>query len=229
MKVAISLLILMIMSHKNVYSKNFDTNQGIFSGWVSKVNPKASLVRFKVDFNNLKYLNKKDVLQLWNIGTADKRCEGIVLGKTSEHILVKVTQFELCQRFVSFGDGAYMKFFSQDLVNNIKMGTELMAILTKKYLALSGKMKRFENELDGYLDRINTVNSRYEILKQKLEKEWNDELAYLEEDRVEILKEFQGVKSQLNDVKFKMEQYKIDDDNLKTDRWSLDSKQYYKK
>ena len=97
---------------------------GIFSARVSKVNPETSLVRFRVDFSNFRYLNKKDKVEFWVETTPSRQCQGTVIGKSNDYMLIKVAHFEDCARKASIAAGAYLRFFSQDLVNNIRMGKD---------------------------------------------------------------------------------------------------------
>lgn len=202
---------------------------GIFSARVSKVNPETSLVRFRVDFSNFRYLNKKDKVEFWVETTPSRKCQGTVIGKSNDYMLIKVAHFEDCSRKASIAAGAYLRFFSQDLVNNIRMGKELMEVLVKKRLALNGQLSRQKVELDKHIEKVSAVNERYRVLREKLEAEWRDEIANVEHDRSATLKRYNDFLIQLQEVDAKIEQYKVTDQNLKEDRWSLDSRLYYKK
>jgi len=202
---------------------------GLFSGRVSSVSPQTSLVRFKVDFSNFRYLNKKDKVDFWLENTPHLKCTGVIIGKSSEYMLVKVNEYDNCARISSLTMGAYLKFFSTDLMNNIKMGKELMEVLVKKRLALGGQAQRQKIELEKNIEKVSAVNDRYRVLREKLEAEWRDEVANVEEDRAATLKRYNDFLIQLQDVDAKIELYKISDQNLKEDRWSLDSRFYYKK
>ncbi len=204
----------------------YSTLQGEFSGWVSKLNTAAELVRFKVVFDNLKYLNKGDAVAFWNDGSPGQKCKGYIIGKSVKYILVKVNDMNQCERMANLAAGSYTLFFSQDLLNNLKMGKELVKVLLKKHLALEGKMSRQTRHLESYLDKMSAVNIRYQVLREKLEKEWRDEIAFLEEDRLSLVTEHEQVKTRLNDVNFKLEKYHVSDDNFMLDRWSLNPAEY---
>lgn len=203
--------------------------RGVFSARVSKINPQASLVRFKVDFSNFRYLNKKDKVEFWVENIPGRKCSGTILGKSTDYMLVKVVHYDDCARKSSLSPGAYLKFFSQDLVNNLTMGKELMEVLVKKRLALGGQLTRQKIELDKHIEKVSAVNERYRVLREKLEAEWRDELALVESDRSASLKLYNDFLIQLQEVDAKIEQYKVTDENLKEDRWSIDSRLYYKK
>ena len=177
----------------------------------------------------MRYLNKKDKVEFWEEHHSANRCEGHIVGKTNDYILVKITNYQDCNRMVFLALGAYVKMFSQDLVNNLKMGRELMEILVKKRMAIGGKLFRKQKELDIYMEKVKAVNDRYALLRSKLEAEWRDELSNLEDNRMNILKEYNDLKMVVNEADAKMETYRVDDQNFKVDRWALDSRLYYKK
>ena len=202
---------------------------GLFSGRISKVNKDAALVRVKVEFSNLKYLNIKDQVSFWNEQYPLAQCKAYVLGRSVDYLLLKVPNINICQASVHVANGVYVKLYSQDLINNIKMGRELVTILQKKQVALTGKLIGSQKMLDSYIEKVNAVNGRYEVLREKLEQEWRDELALLEEEKIKELRNYKEFKSRLEEIDFKLEKYRILDDNLTLDRWSLDPRLYYKK
>ena len=91
------------------------------------------------------------------------------------------------------------------------------------------KKDRHQRELTGHIEKVDAVNKRYEILRQKLEIEWQKELSALEEDKAHIFMEFKNSEARLNEIDTKLESYRIEDHNLKLDRWSLDPALYIKK
>jgi hypothetical protein len=202
---------------------------GLFSGRVARKNNEAGLIRFKVDFNNQKYLNKNDQVEFWDMRNPSLRCRAIIMGKSNDYVLVKVPDFNFCDKYVSLALGNYIQFYSQDLVNNLKMGREVFGVMTKKRLALTGQAKRGEQDLHAHVEKVNATNERYRLLREKLEAEWRDELSKLEEDKLRIVQRLKSTESRLDELDFKMEQYKITDENLTLDRWSLDPKLYYRK
>ena len=202
---------------------------GEFAGRISKINTEASLLRFKLEFENAKYLNKRDRVDFWDERDSKIRCKGYIVGKSSDYILVKVPEYRYCDRTLNIAVGAYIKFYSPDLVNNLKMGRELLDILLKKKMALSGKMTRTKKELDSYIEKVEAVNARYQLLREKLEAEWRENLALIEEDRLVSLRNYKDLEQRVDDINYKLEQYNIAEDNFRTDRWSLDPRLYYKK
>ena len=205
------------------------SSEGLFSGRISTLNEAAGLIKVKVDFSNIRYLNKKDQVTFWDQSVKLDKCKGFILGKTNEYLLIKIPTFQLCGKLAYVKEGAYLKFFSQDLVNNLKMGRELVAILKKKRLALLNKVRKTKKEVDSYIEKVDALNGRYNALSLKLRREWKRELSQLEEDKINALRIHKSSLSSLEDVEFKMERYKVEDENLKTDRWSLDTRLFYKK
>ena len=222
-------LVFLYLFSLSSYASAYRSSDGLFSGRVSRVNTDAGLIRFKIDFNNMKYLNKKDKVEIWTELNPVRRCKAYVAGKSPEHLLLKVPDFKFCSRFIPFNSGQYLLFYSEDLNNNLKMGKELYEILLKKRLALEGKIRRRQKELDSHIEKVNATNQRFEILRAKLEAEWRNEISNLEEDKSNALRSYSAMQMRMDEIKFKMEQYRIEDDNLVLDRWSLDPRLFYKK
>ncbi|MCK5074097.1 MAG: hypothetical protein KAQ98_11775 [Bacteriovoracaceae bacterium] len=202
---------------------------GVFSGRLVKINTSARLIRLKVDFSNIKYLNKGDKLEFWNEKDQKKSCRAFLMAKSNEYLLVRITDFSDCIKKIFLVAGGYVQIYSPDLVNNIKMGKELFKILEKKRLAVGGRLSRAKKELSRHIAKVEAVNDRYAILREKLESEWQEEITLLEEDRLNFFKQYSQLQLSLLEIERKTERYRIDDDNLKEDRWSLDSKLYFKK
>jgi hypothetical protein len=75
----------------------------------------------------------------------------------------------------------------------------------------------------------NTYLSELNDIRQKIEIEWQRELALLEEDKAMSFAEFKNAEARLNEIDVKLEAYRLEDHNLKLDRWSLDPALYQKK
>lgn len=202
---------------------------GEFSGRISHINEPAALLRIKVDFTNLKYLNTRDRVEFWDQTYPAQRCTSFVVGKSNDYLLLKVPNYEFCERFMFMALGTYLHFYSRDLVNNLKMGTEVMDILLKRRLALEGQVARETRQVDIHIEKVNAVNGRFEVLRQKLLAEWQKELSDLEEDKTVNLRNLENARAKLNEVDKKLEIYRIEDENLKVDRWALDPQLYIKK
>lgn len=201
----------------------------VFSGYVSRINKKASLIRIKINFENAKYLNKNNRVEFWSELYPERKCKSYLKGRSSNYLLVRVTNYNECAKKVSFAVGSYLRMGSPDLENNLEIGRELVKVLHRKRTALSARKSRYEQDLTVYIEKIDAVNKRYEVLRQKLELEWKKELADLEEDKLQSFEELRRTNSQLNDVEYKMQQYRIRDQNLIEDRWSLDPELFTKR
>ena len=202
---------------------------GTFAGRISKVSPEASLLRVQIDFENAKYLNKKDMVEFWTVVNPARRCKGYIVGRSTEYLLIKIPDFKICRLLTFIDHGARVYLNSQDLVNNMKMGKEVVSILKKKRLALTGQLETLKKKLESHMDKIDAVNARYEVLRRKLMEEWNEELDFIEEDRLIALRNYKGTQIRLDETNQKLERYRIEDENIQEDKWALDSKRYMKK
>ena len=205
------------------------SEEGFFSGRISKINRPISMVRVKVDFDNIKYLNPKDKIEFWDEKNNTRKCKSYVVGRTSEYLLLRIPEMRFCEKYLNFITGAYFKFFSEDLINNIKMGREVVGILLKKRMGVQGQMDVKNKEIINHVERVNTINARYQSLREKLEQEWQKELHALEEDKTYTLRSYKDLERRRDEIDQKLEQYKLKDENLTLDRWSLDSNLYFKK
>jgi hypothetical protein len=209
--------------------KKQDEDGTIFSGRISRLNGPAKLARIRTDFANIKFLNRKDRVEFWNETYPERRCLALIEGRTNDYFLIRIPQYDTCIRKVHFTSGTYLHFESPDLENSIKIAKELIEILLKKRLAMNAKKTRHQRELDGYVEKVDVVNKRYEILRQKLEIEWQKELASVEEDKAVSFTEFKSSEARVNEIDTKIETYRVEDHNLKLDRWSLDPALYIRK
>lgn len=229
------LLILFMIFHavlgwsETTEESKVDENGDHFTGRISRLNSPARLLRIRTDFENIKFLNRKDRVEFWNETYPDNRCVALVEGRTNDYLLLKVSQFELCVKRVHFTTGSYLHFQSPDLAQTVTIAKELIEILLKKRLAMNAKKDRHQRELTGHVEKVDGVNKRYEILRQKLEIEWQKELSALEEDKARSFTEFKNSEARLNEIDTKLEAYRLEDHNLKLDRWSLDPALYIKK
>ena len=213
----------------NVSAQDVRTGDAQFSARISKINATAQLIRFRTDFPNLKYLTRGDEIKFWIPSFPNNKCSGKIEGKTAEYLLVYVQNYNLCSTKIYYSVGSYVQAISQDLIDNLKTGRALTEILLKKRMAVQAKKDRVQKELDSHIEKVETVNKRYEILRQKLELEWKKELEDVDEDKVTLLQNFKELESQVQDIDFKLEQYKVADENMEVDRWALDPRLYFKK
>lgn len=210
-------------------SAEMDDGRGNFSGRISRFNRDIKTLKIKVDFANLKYLNPRDRLEFWDERNTAQRCKGYVLGRSADFVLVKAPELASCEKFLLITAGAYLKFFSKDLENNLEMGKDVVSLLLKKRMAIQGQMDLRQKEIDAHIERVSAINARYDLLRKKLEMEWQKELNGLEEDRVQSLRLAKDLEQRRDEIDKKLELYKVNDENMTLDRWSLDSRLYYKK
>lgn len=205
------------------------SEEGFFSGRISKINKDISTVRVKVDFDNIKYLNPKDQIEFWDEKNETQKCKSYIIARTSDYLLLKVPEMTFCQKYLYFTTGAYFKFYSEDLLNNVKMGKEVVTILLKKRMAVHGQLAERNKEITAHVERVNAINARYQTLRDKLDQEWRKELHALDEDKTYAVRSYKDLERRRDEIDQKLEQYKIKDENLTLDRWSLDSHLYFKK
>ena len=227
MRLICLLFILSFSSYSVEYSLGEDSVN--FSGRISRINNIAKLIRVKITFENSKFIRKKDRVEFWNETYPEKRCMSYVEARTSEYLLLRVPQYEICINGVHATVGSYLHLYSPDLENGLSVAKELVGILKKKHLAISARMSRFKKEVSGYIEKTDAVNKRYEVLRQKLEIEWQKELSSLEEDKTKSYMRYKHSQARLNEIEHKLQQYRVHDQNLTEDRWSLDPKLYFKK
>ena len=101
------------------------------------------------------------------------------------------------------------------LKQNLKIAKELIDILLHKKLAVESRMERFKQALNTHPNKVDAIESRYRILQEKLELELAEELAKLEQERLEAYHSYKQSKSKYEDIMYKLEQYKISDDNMR--------------
>lgn len=205
------------------------SEEGFFSGRISRINRAINVVRVKVDFDNIKYLNPKDKIEFWDEKNNTQKCKSYIIGRTSDYLLLKVPDLIMCEKYLYFTSGSYFKFYSEDLLNNVSMGREVVTILLKKRTAVLGQLSERNKEITAHVDRVNAINARYQTLREKLDQEWQKELHAMEEDKVYAVRSYKDLERRRDEIDQKLEQYKIKDENLTLDRWSLDSHLYFKK
>lgn len=223
------ILILIGLFTTFLVSAEMDDGRGNFSGRISRFSRDIKTIKVKVDFANLKYLNPRDRLEFWDERNTTQKCKGYVIGRSADFVLLKAPDLATCEKFLLITAGAYLKFYSKDLENNLEMGKDVVSLLLKKRMAIQGQMDLRQKEIDAHLERVGAVNARYDLLRKKLEMEWQKELNSLEEDRVQSLRLAKDLEQRRDEIDKKLELYKVNDENMTLDRWSLDSRLYYKK
>lgn len=231
MKMILSFLFVLpfVSLNLNAAEYKYNDQNTIFAARISKLNTKAKLLRLKINFENAKFLAKNDRIEFWNPSVPEKKCLGYLEGKSSRYLLIKLPKYKKCKLNVYFTTGSYLHLHSPNLAKNLVTAKELVEILHKKKLAIGARKKRYEKSLSGFIEKIDVTNKRYELLRQKLEIEWQRELSILAEDKTKSYALLKDSEAQLHDIDFKLQQYRVRDQNLIEDRWSLDPKLYIKK
>lgn len=219
-------LIVVVIFSSSLYAEDMAAK---FAGRISRLNPVAKIMRLKVDFANAKFLGPKDRIEFWNETYPDKKCLGYLEAKSNEYLLIRIPGYKRCVTNVQLTTGTYLHLYSRDLEQNLTVASDLVDILLKKRLALTSMLKNYKQEVESYVEKMEAVNKRYEILRQKMEIEWQKELSGLEEDKTRSYLSYKDAEKKMDELNFKLQKYRISEDNLKTDRWSLDPNLYYKK
>ena len=206
-----------------------DHSLGEFAGRISKLNAPAGLLRIRIQFSNLRYLNRGDRVKFKTGMGSTHTCQAVIKGKSNDYLLIQVPFFARCHKYLHFTVGSYLHFHSQDLIKNIEQGKEVIGILLKKRIALDARKRSFQKDLEVYEKKVQTTNDRYQVLMEKMAKEQRQVLRALADDNSLALKNIAEVEDRINKVDYKLEQYKVSDQNLELDRWSLDHRLYFKK
>jgi len=201
----------------------------VFPARISKINKLAKLIRLKIDFENAKFLSKNHRIELWNPSYPRKKCLAYLEGRTNEYLLIRLPKYDECKSSVYFSVGSYLHMYSPDLDKSLDTAKELQTILNKKRTALAARLERYQKTMNSYIEKIDVTNKRFEILRQKMELEWQKEISNLEEDKSKSYALYQKTQTKLHELDYKSQQYRVRDQNMIEDRWSLDPKLYYKK
>ena len=207
----------------------FDEDQSEFPGRVSKINPVAKLMRVRVTFDNMKFVNKGEKLQFWQHLFPDNKCRGEVVARSQMYFLLKIPRYQECIKRVNMTTGSSLRFYGEDLSKNLRTAKELVDILLKKRLALHSKVLREAAAVEKYNEKIEIVNKRYETLYRKLEAERLKEMEHLKNDQITLFETYKETEGRFRDVMRKLEKYRVEDNNFQLDRWALDPKLYFMK
>lgn len=207
----------------------YDEDQTEFPGRISKLNEIAKLMRVRVTFDNMKFVNKGDKLQFWQHLYPDQKCRGEVVARSQMYFLLKIPEYSECLKRVNMTTGSSIRFFGENLAKNLRTAKELIDILLKKRLALHSKLKRESVQVEKFNEKIGIVSKRYETLYRKLEAEKLKEIEFLKKDQITSFEQYKDTEGRLRDVMRKLEKYRVEDSNFELDRWALDPKLYYLK
>ena len=210
------------------FAASSEKEDGTFSGTVDHVNEGAKLLRIHTTALNAKYLGKGDGIALGDYGGMTE-CRGDVVAKGREYILLKLPRFDLCSRALPMVRGAWLKFYGSSLSEKVAKGRKLVEILLKKRLALLGKLGERDKDLKRQKEKIDILNRKYGVLKDKVELEWRNALGELEEEHSGMMKKREEFEKHLTEINKQLERYRVEDKIWELDRWSLDQRFYFKK
>lgn len=199
---------------------------GSFPGRISKLNPSLSLMRVRMNFSNAKFLRENDSVEFWNEGHPQKKCFGAIAGKSAEYFLIKVTDWNNCVQKVGFSVGAYILFQSSDLEKTLAIARDMVKILLQKRLVLENMLSNKKVKLDDQISQVEAINSNYQAMIERIKNEWNNALKNLQDSKSDSERQVNSYQAQLDDLDFQLEKYRVENENFKKDRWSLDENKY---
>lgn len=206
-----------------------DEDSTVFSARVASSEPEAGLIRFRLNFENAKFLTDKDYMSLWRGDYRSRSCMAKMVSRSPDYLLVKVFDYKDCQEALGFNEGSVLNIQSNDLGKNIETAKTLIDVLLKKKLALEGKLSRGKLLIEQQNQRLNALNQRYNVLKDKLEQQRLQEAEGLVAGFQTERDDYQESLLRLQEVQHKLEVYKVKDHNLSQDRWALDPHLYYRR
>lgn len=211
-------------------SQLFAAQKAIFSGHITQVEKDAHILKVLIDFENMKFLSKGDQVEFWNPTTKSNTCHANVIAKSNKYLLIKLKNYAYCNRTVYFAVGSYLKMSSPDLKDKLLQAIEIGKVLALKEKAQNAKLARLKKKLELTPVDRDLINKRYEVLKEKLELEWQQKLTELEDDKTYLFARYKRAQTDLRSIDNKLYRYNLVDQNLVEDRWALDSKiQSYEK
>lgn len=203
---------------------------GILIARISRINDRAELIRLRIESKNAKFYSKGDVIEIWSdSGDGKNRCKGKLIGKSIRHLLLKSMNLKMCMNKLALTVGGRVKTYSKDFKKSLKQAQDLFEVMQKKRIAVRLKLNREQQELESYLEKVESINTRYEVLTEKLQQDWKEELRRLENDKIESLRRFKEYEAIMTDLDHKAEKYRIYEEIMEDDRWSLDKKIFSKK
>ena len=107
--------------------------------------------------------------------------------------------------------GAYLHLYSKDLAKNIQKGKEVLDLLLKKRISMESRKRKFQKKLTSFEEKIEAVNERYSVLRQKLEKELQGIIDDLDSDRIIASRNLKNAEIELKKIDQKLELYRVSD------------------
>jgi hypothetical protein len=186
-------------------------------------------MRLRLEFSNSKFLKRDDDLEFWNEGRPDVRCQAVIRGRSNEYVLTEVREWGNCIRKVGITTGSFLFFESKELVKTLGSAKEMMSILLKKRAILEGyrdrnKTANYENNL-----RTDNINAIYQERMERLKSEWQEALHGVTELKNNNDRDMLSITNQVKALDFEIDRYRVEDENVVKDYWSLTPGQFIMK
>ena len=136
------ILFVLLFCH-SLHAKNLSK----FKARIYSADKESGLVKFRTEFSNSRFIVRGTRLKFTSSPGAPYQCEGIVIGRSRHHFLMKVYEIDRCSISQSLTPGISASFTCLDLERNIEATKELVVILNKKKVALRGQMESTKRKL----------------------------------------------------------------------------------
>jgi hypothetical protein len=218
--------ILVVFIFWNSLIVKVNAKDAVFTGRVSKLIPEQHLMRLRLEFVNAKFLKRGDDLEFWNEGRSDLRCQAVIQGRSNEYVLAEVKNWNKCIRKVGTTTGSFLFFESKELLKTLSAARELMAVLLKKRAILAGYKDRnnsanYENNL-----RMDNINAIYQERMERLKSEWQEALKGVTDLKNNNDRDMLSIDNQIKALDFEIERYRVEDENVIKDHWSLNPSEF---
>jgi hypothetical protein len=213
-------MLILLFSLLNLFAQDLSPDKYSFHS--VKYNEKARLLKVKGEFANIKYLVQGTRLEIWNPEKSLIKCKAWVRENTMGYLLLDIQNSAACINKIYLQPGSYLMAQSEELVKNLEVGKQAMEVMAKRRLILTGERENLQKELDAYTEKIEMTNKKFQLAREQIELEYKKEIGELERSRIDKVNTFQDLAARLEDLEFKMKRYEVEDQNFKTDRWSID-------
>jgi transcription initiation factor IIF auxiliary subunit len=122
--------------------------------------------------------------------------------------------------------GSFLFFESKELLKTLSAARELMAVLLKKRAILAGYKDRnnsanYENNL-----RMDNINAIYQERMERLKSEWQEALKGVTDLKNNNDRDMLSIDNQIKALDFEIERYRVEDENVIKDHWSLNPSEF---
>lgn len=188
-----------------------------FSGKIVKNHQDKGMVRISSWSENLKFFRSGHRLHFWRRGMKSSDCQAVVLKHFRRELLVAVDEYARCSKALLLSEGTSLIFMSDDLSQTLYESKDLIHLLLKKRSAQIYRQGEINQKLKTHPQKVLAVNERFRILKEKLEKEWQEELYALEQDRVQQVEQRENINLKIGQIERELEENRYIDPSLEQD------------